>query len=85
MGRLLEEATDALARLDAGALGELERRALELKSLLSSDVTSLQHIQAGYRVFAGVVRATSENLGVLDRSGSSSPYGAARMRTPWDL
>jgi hypothetical protein len=78
---LLEAATEALAQLDAGALGELERRALELKALLTWDPTSLPHVQAGYRVFAAVVRATGENLGVLERS--TGAHGIARSRSPW--
>ncbi len=78
---MLDAATDALARLDAEALGELERRAMELKALPTGNLTSLSHLQAGYRVFAAVVRATGENLGVLERSGGA--YGAARSRSPW--
>ncbi len=81
MSQVLDAATDALARLDAEALGELERRAVALKALLTSDLTALPHVQAGYRVFAGVVRATGENLGVLERSNGA--YGATQSRSPW--
>jgi hypothetical protein len=79
---VLDEATAALACLDAEALGELEARALRLQALLSSSVRlTTPEIAARHRVFAGVVKATGENLGILDRRGSLGAYG--RMRNPW--
>ena len=85
MGRLLSEATGALARLDADALVELERRALDLKALMAggAEVLALPELQARYRVFAAVVASTGENLGVLERVGARNPYGRARGSDPW--
>jgi hypothetical protein len=79
---LLQEATGALARLDAEALGELEERAVRLQALLAAGarITTLREIAARHRVFAGVVKATGENLGVLERVSAGRGYGAG---DPW--
>ena len=78
---MLVEATDALARLDSDALEELERRAVKLQALIVGGVSAmaLSEIAARHRVFAGVVKATGENLGILDRVASAGVYG----RNPW--
>ena len=74
---LLTEATGALARLDADALGELEERAQRLQALLTAGarIATLREIAARHRVFAGVVQATAANLGILERTRKEG--------TPW--
>ena len=82
---MLEAATLALAHLDSGALGELERRALALQAQIESgaNVSAVPEAVARHRVFGAVVEATGENLGVLGRTGSRGLYGDSRMRNPW--
>ena len=80
---MLEAATGALARLDAETLVELERRA---QALLTNGAraAALPEMAAQHRVFAGLVQATGENLGILERVGRGA-YGAAQLRIPWVL
>jgi len=87
LGRLLVEATDALSRLDYDTLGDLERRALNLHTLLAEGarLQALPALQARHRVFAAVVAATGKNLAVLERAGSRNPYGRFREDLPWAL
>jgi hypothetical protein len=68
---VLEEATGALARLDADELSQLELRALRLQDLLANGarLMALPELQARHRVFASVVRATGDNLAILQRAG----------------
>jgi len=77
---VLEAATEALARLDSEALGELEERALRVQALLAQGAgfLALPEVMARHRVFAGVVRATGENLRVLERVGMGGTYGDPR-------
>jgi hypothetical protein len=79
LGRVLEAATGALACLDSDKLCELERRVLEMQALLAGGarIAGVPEIMARHRVFAGVVRATGENLRVLEGAGSRGVYGAA--------
>ena len=85
LGRLLLEATDALSRLDAEALGNIEQRALNLQALIADGarIFALPELQARHRVFAAVVAATGENLGVLERVGAANPYGRFAGGDPW--
>ncbi len=82
---MLEAATLALARLDAEALEELERRALRLQAQIqsSAQASAIPEAVARHRVFTAVVQATGESLGVLGRTGSLGLYGDSRMRNPW--
>jgi hypothetical protein len=86
---LLEEATQALARLDAETLGRLEERALRLQALLAEGLSigSMREIAARHRVFAAVVQATGESLSILQRASSSGGYERTRNgpRSPWGL
>ncbi len=79
----------ALALLDSEQLQRLERRARELAArpvTVAGDAdrnADTRALAASHRVFADVVRATGENLRVLERVGG---YGLtpARSRNPWD-
>ena len=66
--RVLSEATRAVARLDTEALGLLELRARRLHARLLGGVEFRMsaEIAARHRVFAKVVRATGENLAILE-------------------
>ncbi len=72
---VLAEATDAVARLDTRALSELEQRARALQAMIAggAGMCVSAEIAARHRVFAAVVRATGENLAILEgaRSGES--------------
>jgi hypothetical protein len=69
---VLEDSTGALIRLDADELGRLERFALRLQSSLANgpQLMALPELHARHRVFASVVRATGENLAILERAGT---------------
>ncbi len=85
--RVLEAATLALAHLDSDALVELERRAVVLQGKIEggSPLVAVPEIVARHSVFADVVKATGESLGVLGRGGSRGLYGETRTRNPWAL
>ena len=72
---LIDEATGALARLDAGALGELEVRAAGLWTL-GVEAAAADEIAARLRVFASVLRETDRGLRVLARvQGRGNTWG----------
>jgi len=85
--RVLEAATLALAHLDSDALGELERRAklLQAKIESGSPLVAVPELVARHRVFAAVVEATGDSLGVFRRTDSRGLYGNTRLRNPWAL
>ena len=64
--RLIDDATRALVRLDADALGACETHALSLDAL---HIGHGQAVEAGarLRVFAGVLRETGRGLEILER------------------
>jgi hypothetical protein len=72
---LIDEATDALSLLDATALDGIADR---LQALFSAGGTATTpELIARYRVFAGVLEATRENLGVVERvTGARCNVGA---------
>jgi hypothetical protein len=65
----LTEATLALGRLDAEALGRLERRAVTLQGSIAAGVNRqvLAEVVAQHRVFAAVMQATGRDLAMLER------------------
>ena len=85
--RVLEAATLALAHLDCDALVELERRAVVLQTKIESGspLVAVPELVARHRVFAGVVEATGDSLGVLGRTESRGLYASTRTRNPWAL
>lgn len=76
---MLEEATGALTEF---AVERLEQIALGLDSILANrgQLASTAELAARYRVFAGVLRATGDNLGVLRRLAGESVSGTGM---PW--
>jgi hypothetical protein len=66
LARLIDEASCALAELDADALEELGRRATALQSL-STTFVAKPEIVSRFRHFAAVLQATGENLAALER------------------
>lgn len=66
---MLGEATAALARLDLAGLEELERRAVALQALVATGtrIQALPETLARFRVFAGALQATGENLAIIER------------------
>ncbi len=75
---LVDEATVALGEF---AVQRLERVALDLEAILESRgrVTPTAELAARYRVFAGVLRSTGENLDVLQRVAAST----SEAGMPW--
>ena len=72
---LIDEATGALARLDAAALGELEVRAAGLWTL-GLEGAGTAEVAARLRVFASVLRETDRGLQVLARvQGRGTTWG----------
>ena len=72
---LLTDATEALGVLDADRLGFI---ADKLQVLLTSQTSlrSTREIAARQRVFASVLRATGDNIAVLERvSGEGTVWG----------
>lgn len=63
---LLEEATNALTEF---AVERLEQVVLSLDAILArrGRIASTAEVAARYQVFVGVLRATGENLGLLQR------------------
>ncbi len=68
LSAVLSEATAAVERFDIQALGELELRARTLQTALAGglQLRVSAEIAARHRVFAAVVRATGENLAILE-------------------
>ena len=64
---LVNDATDALTRLDAEALEELGSRAQRLRALNGGAGCECPEVAARFRVFADVLRRTGEGLRVLER------------------
>ena len=79
LDELLEEATRALARMDAPALELLHERALELRALRDGGGAGTMETAARFRVFANVLRGTGQGLGVLGRMRGEGAAGG----TPW--
>ena len=63
---LMEDATQALAQMDAPALERLNERALELRALRAEGMAPAETM-ARFRVFASVLRGTEKGLTVLTR------------------
>lgn len=61
---LIDQATDALVRLDADALAKLQTGALQLRAL-RVHAAYPEETMARFRVFADVLRGTRESLHVL--------------------
>ena len=76
---MLAEATAALARLDAERLEGLAGR-LETLLASSAGLTATDEIAARHRLFAGVLRATGENLDILKRVACGAGAGGAWAR-----
>jgi hypothetical protein len=71
--RLLDEATGALSRLDVETLEAVERRAAGLRVLSGMGLSA--ELASRHRVFGSVVRATGENLAVLERAAGVGDAG----------
>jgi hypothetical protein len=74
LARLIDEASCALAELDADALEELGRRATALQALHTKYVPKPE-IASRFRHFASVLQATGENLSALERVERLEGYG----------
>jgi len=81
---VLTEATDAVARFDTQALGELELRARTLQAMLAggTGICISAEVAARHRVFAAVVRATGENLAILEAAHDRSAHDTQGQRNP---
>lgn len=82
LARLLAEATEALAHLDAPELEELGRRgeamaALDLGSAGVVGEASVPVLEHRFRLFAALLKATGENLATLRRAQSQDSRGAS--------
>jgi len=81
---LIAEASSALAHLDAAALEELGKKAEALASLdLGSsgvpDRAQIPVLEARFRVFAALLKATGENLAILQRAEAQESFGRDRF------
>jgi hypothetical protein len=73
LARLIADASSALAHLDADALEELGRKAKTLSAFDLGgagvrDEALTPVLEARYRVFAALLKATGENLATLQRA-----------------
>ena len=75
----MDDATIALTQL---AAEQLEKIALDLDAILQSGgtVVNTRELAARYRVFAGVLQATSENVRVLVRVAGHETAGMSWAR-----
>jgi hypothetical protein len=75
LGRLISEASAALTHLDAETLEALNRKAATLQGMAlgglgSKGFAGAAELEARVRVFAAMVKASRENLTILERAGS---------------
>lgn len=80
LARLVEEASAALTVLDADALDRLGRRAealaaLNLGASSVNDRAVIPVLEARFRLFSKVLKATSENLTTLERADGKEIFG----------
>jgi hypothetical protein len=78
LAALISEASSALAHLDAPALEELGRKAEALATLNLGasgvkDQAIVPVLEARFRVFAALLKATGENLATLQRAEARDP------------
>ena len=78
---MLEDATGALARLDATGLEELSERAEALRIALGAGmmIAGAPELLARFRVFASVVQATGKDLAMLERADAGKGASAPEM------
>ena len=74
---LIDAATSALQHFDVERLEALQLRAANFSSLLAGTV-GIEETQARQRVFAGLLRATEENLAFLHQVRSREVTAWAR-------
>jgi hypothetical protein len=79
--RLIEEATESLKHLDAGALEERGRRAeamaaLNLGGAGVSSRAMVAVLEARFRLFTALLKATEDNLATLRRAETQESFGA---------
>jgi hypothetical protein len=58
---------------------------LQAKIESGSPLVAVPELVARHRVFAAVVEATGDSLGVFGRTDSRGLYGNTRLRNPWAL
>jgi hypothetical protein len=80
LARLVEEASAALTILDADTLDELGRRAealaaMNLGASSLDDRAIIPVLEARFRKFSAVLKATSENLAILERANGQEIFG----------
>jgi hypothetical protein len=93
LARLIADASSALAHLDADALEEFSRKAetlsaFDLGGAGVRDAALIPVLEARYRVFAALLKATGENLATLQRAEAQDSMvniGYARTMAPRGL